>query len=160
MEIDPAAREMSDISLGELLGEVAEDSAWEAEMRHVRIVTRMEEPVVVRGDHEILRRAVENIVRNALRHAPEGSVVELGLEREGNSVHIRVRDQGPGVSEENLDQIFKPFFREDSSRNSATGGLGLGLAIASRAVNLHHGRLHAQNVNPGLLIDIELPVAA
>ncbi len=159
-EGDPAAREMSDISLGELLGEVAEDSAWEAEMRHVRIVTRMEEPVVVRGDHEILRRAVENIVRNALRHAPEGSVVELGLEREGNSVHIRVRDQGPGVSEENLDQIFKPFFREDSSRNSATGGLGLGLAIASRAVNLHHGRLHAQNVNPGLLIDIELPVAA
>lgn len=159
-EGDPASREMEDVALDELVREVAEDSSWEAELRHVRIVSRVDDSSVVRGDREILRRAVENIVRNAVRHAPEGSSVEIGLDKERGHAHIRVRDAGPGVAEENLEQIFKPFFREDSSRNAATGGLGLGLAIASRAVHLHHGKVRATNVHPGLLIEIELPVAA
>ena len=78
----------------------------------------------------------------------------------GESVRISVRDSGPGVPEELLVKIFQPFFRVDDSRDSSTGGVGLGLAIAYRAVSVHHGRLWAQNVNPGLNVWIELPVAA
>lgn len=159
-EGDPASREMQPVPLDELLNEVAEDTAWEAELRKVQIVSRIGEHAMVRGDRELLRRAIENVVRNALRYAPENSTVEIGMEASKDSARIRVRDQGPGVAEENLDQIFQPFFREDSSRNAATGGVGLGLAITYRAIHLHHGHVRAQNAAPGLLVEIELPVAA
>jgi two-component system sensor histidine kinase CpxA len=159
-EGDPAAREMEPVPLDELLREVAEDTAWEAELRKVRIVARIGEHATVRGDRELLRRAIENVVRNALRYAPENSTVEIGLESSKDSARIRVRDEGPGVAEENLEQIFQPFFREDSSRNAATGGVGLGLAITYRAIHLHHGQVRARNAAPGLMVEIELPVAA
>lgn len=159
-EGDPATREMEDVPIDKLLKEVADDSAMEAELRHVRIVSRIDEQTMIRGDSELLRRAIENIVRNAIRHAPEGTAIEIRLEREPGSALIKVRDQGPGVKEEHLTEIFKPFFREDTARTASTGGLGLGLAIAYRAINLHHGKVRAENVHPGLLVEIELPVAA
>ena len=68
---------------------------------------------------------------------------------------VSVRDYGPGVPEEALPRIFDPFYRVDSDRNRASGGLGLGLAIARRSVELHKGRLNAQNANPGLLVTIQ-----
>jgi two-component system sensor histidine kinase CpxA len=71
-----------------------------------------------------------------------------------------VQDSGPGVPAEMLDKIFQPFFRVDVSRTAATGGVGLGLAIAQRAVALHKGRIHAENAQPGLRVRIELPLAA
>jgi signal transduction histidine kinase len=159
-EGDPAAREMQPVPLDELLRDVADDTAWEAELRHVRIISRIGEHATIRGDRELLRRAIENVVRNALRYAPENSTVEIGLESSKDSARIRVRDQGPGVAEENLEQIFQPFFREDSSRNASTGGVGLGLAITYRAIHLHHGHVRARNAAPGLLVEIDLPVAA
>ena len=70
---------------------------------------------------------------------------------------VSIRDYGPGVPEEMLSSIFKPFFRVDSARDSASGGAGLGLAIAQSAIALHHGNLSATNMHPGLLVRIELP---
>jgi two-component system, OmpR family, sensor histidine kinase CpxA len=72
---------------------------------------------------------------------------------------ISVRDYGPGVPEADLPRIFLPFFRVDDSRNRATGGAGLGLTIAQRAVSSHHGRLVAENMEPGLRVTIELPIS-
>ena len=111
----------------------------------------------MRADHELLRRAVENILRNAIRHAPEGTAVEMTLDCQPSTVSISVRDYGPGVPEEMLSSIFKPFFRVDSSRDSASGGAGLGLAIAQSAIALHRGNLSATNMHPGLLVRVELP---
>lgn len=71
---------------------------------------------------------------------------------------IVIRDQGPGVPPESLGEIFKPFYRVEKSRDRTSGGLGLGLAIASRAVELHRGRMIARNTNPGLVVEIELPL--
>jgi signal transduction histidine kinase len=96
---------------------------------------------------------VENVIRNAIRHAPAGTAVEVTLD--GRS--IRVRDYGPGVPEDALGRIFDPFYRVDNDRNRASGGVGLGLAIARRAVELHKGAIRAGNANPGLLVEIELP---
>jgi two-component system sensor histidine kinase CpxA len=113
--------------------------------------------VTAQGDPELLRRAVENVVRNAIRHAPQQSAVEVSLENRGRSARIRVRDYGPGVPEEHLSRIFDPFYRVDTDRNRASGGVGLGLAIARRAVALHKGQIQACNAQPGLAVEIELP---
>jgi signal transduction histidine kinase len=103
---------------------------------------------------------VENVLRNAIRYAPEGTPIETRLESAGGMALITVRDYGPGVPADLLPKIFTPFFRVDVSRDNATGGVGLGLAIAQRAVHLHHGRLLARNMEPGLLVSIELPLVA
>jgi two-component system sensor histidine kinase CpxA len=100
---------------------------------------------------------VENILRNAIRHAAEGTPIEVALDGQTSTVSISIRDYGPGVPEEMLSSIFKPFFRVDSSRDSAGGGAGLGLAIAKSAIALHRGKLSAANMHPGLLVRIELP---
>jgi len=90
-------------------------------------------------------------------HTPQGTPVTVRAEREGSVVRITVRDLGPGVPQEELERIFRPFYRLDASRHAGTGGTGLGLAIAERAVARHGGRISARNMNPGLEIAIELP---
>lgn len=157
VEGDPASLNRAVFSLNELLQELAADGAIEADVRGCNVVVKAEEPILVRADHELLRRAVENVLRNAIRHAPEGTPIEIALECHSPALSVSVRDYGPGVPEEMLPSIFKPFFRVDSSRDSASGGAGLGLAIAQSAIVLHRGTLSARNMHPGLLVRIELP---
>ncbi|MCX6620812.1 MAG: ATP-binding protein [Acidobacteria bacterium] len=115
-------------------------------------------PVTVEADAELLRRAIENVMRNAIRHAPQGSIVEMRLNAGDGTANISLRDYGPGVPEEAIGRIFDPFYRVDTDRNRTSGGAGLGLAIARRAVELHQGALRASNAHPGLLVEIELPL--
>jgi two-component system sensor histidine kinase CpxA len=103
----------------------------------------------------LLRRAIENVVRNAIRHAPTNTAVEVSLMKDAG-VSVRVRDYGPGVSEEHLPRIFDPFYRVYTDRSRSSGGVGLGLAIARRAIEIHQGRITARNSNPGLLVEINL----
>ncbi len=98
-------------------------------------------------------------MRNAVRHAPRNTAVEIGLDLIGDVATISVRDHGPGVPDDSLDAIFEPFVRVEGDRSRASGGVGLGLAIARRAVGLHRGTITAQNAHPGLLVQIELPGA-
>jgi signal transduction histidine kinase len=102
---------------------------------------------------------VENITRNAIRYAPSGTDVEIELCVSGSEAAVKVRDYGPGVPEEKLSRIFDPFFRVEASRDSTEGGIGLGLAIARRAVNVHGGTLTAENANPGLLVVMRIPLS-
>lgn len=159
-EGDPASRNLQLVDLEELLLSVVDDCAIEADMRGCRIVLRGDPPEPLQGDPELLRRAIENILRNAIRHAPEGTQIEVQIERGVEGISLAVRDFGPGVPEEMLTDIFKPFFRVESDRSRAQGGVGLGLAIAQRAVTLHHGQLTAANRHPGLEVRMQLPVKA
>ncbi len=109
-------------------------------------------------DRELLRRAIENVVRNSIRYAQPETAVDVRIDRANDTARISVRDRGPGVPEEAIEKIFQPFFRVDGSRDSASGGTGLGLAIARRAVGVHHGDLWAKNAQPGLQVCIELPL--
>jgi len=145
------------IELGSLLSEIIEDCRVEAEARRCRL-TLLGEPTTLQGERELLRRAVENVVRNAVRHSPQDCTVEITFGADGNTARVSVRDYGPGVPEDALDKIFQPFFRVDDSRNRSTGGVGLGLAIAHRSVALHEGRIWAENKHPGLQVHIELPL--
>lgn len=146
------------VDLGALVDEVARDADFEARGSGSRVVAKIES-VIVDGDEEILRRAIENIVRNAIRFTPEGSEVEIAMERSAEQVTVRVRDRGPGVPEEALENIFVPLYRVDPDRDRRTGGAGLGLAIAERAVTLHEGVIGAENAEGGgLIVTVRLPV--
>ena len=115
--------------------------------------------VTVVGDPELLRRAIENVIRNAIRHAPESTAVEAGLEAADGRATVRIRDYGPGVPEEALPRIFDAFYRVETDRDRASGGAGLGLSIARRAVELHKGTIRARNAEPGLAVEMTSGVA-
>lgn len=109
----------------------------------------------------LLRRAIDNVLRNAIRYAPSGTEVRLDckVEKDLQRVVFEVSDRGPGVPESMLNDIFQPFFRTDPGRESDTGRTGLGLAIASEAIRLHDGTITANNRrNGGLLVIIALPL--
>ena len=156
-EGDPAARRSEPLRLHDVVGEVVESCGLEAEARQCRIVRTGTAEGVVRGDLELLRRAIENVLRNAIRHAPAGSEIDVRLERRDGVTHLSVRDTGPGVPEAFLPRLAEAFFRVDDSRNATTGGVGLGLAIAKRAVQLHQGTLVAENARPGLRVTLTIP---
>jgi two-component system sensor histidine kinase CpxA len=120
---------------------------------------------VVRGSPELIYRAIENIVRNAVRYTREQTVVELKLSCEKQvgaaMVTLDVSDCGPGLPESELENIFRPFYRADNARQRDTGGFGVGLAIANRAIRLHHGEVWARNrPEGGLVVSLKLPCQA
>ena len=159
-EGDPHALRRNVVRLDLLVGQVVEDSQIEAAAHQCSL--RYEKPgnVTVEGDPELLRRAIENVVRNAIRYSPHGSLVRVALESNGARAAVVVRDFGPGVPEEALPRLFDAFYRVDSDRDRASGGVGLGLSIARRAIEVHHGSMRARNAAPGLEVTIELPAHA
>jgi signal transduction histidine kinase len=157
IEGDPQAQRWESVDLEALVAELVADCRTETEPRacEVRVVGHI--VGAIDCDRELIRRALENVLRNAIRFSPEGSCVEVELRETPPLMSITVRDYGPGVAEEALERIFEPFFRTDESRAADGGGVGLGLSIARRAVALHGGRISARNANPGLRVVIELP---
>ncbi|KPG92654.1 histidine kinase [Pseudomonas sp. RIT-PI-q] len=109
----------------------------------------------VRGNLNTLAQALENILRNAIRHSPSGGVVSLGGRRDGDFWHLWLEDQGGGVAEADLERIFCPFIRLDGSR-PGDGGFGLGLSIARNAVQRQGGGLWAENTGEGLRLNMRL----
>jgi len=158
LENDPSQRRIERVKLDELVTGLVDDCSIEAQARGCALTLESYQPITVDGDGELLRRAIENVVRNAIRYAPPESKVEVALENGGGQVRVRVRDYGPGVPEAALAHLFDPFYRVEPDRNRGSGGVGLGLSIARRAVELHKGTLKASNAAPGLLVEIELPV--
>jgi signal transduction histidine kinase len=156
LEGDPGPSERVDLST--LLLSVAADARFEAAPAGLQIVADVPNDLVVNGVEWALRSAVENTLRNAIRHSDEGKTVTLSATRGDGEVRIVVRDEGPGVPEDHLERIFAPFHRVDESRDPSTGGTGLGLAIAARAILAHGGTITASNRQPhGLEVEIALP---
>ena len=158
-EGDPAGLAVEPVRLDELVRVILDDVHIEAERRGVALNPHIEE-AELDGNPELLRRAIENIVRNAIRYSPEGGKVDITLQRSHHVFRVAVRDYGAGVPEESLSSIFDPFYRVETDRGRTSGGVGLGLAIAKRAVELHHGQMRAANVRPGLRVEIDLPAPA
>jgi two-component system sensor histidine kinase CpxA len=152
-------------SLREMVEQVARDADYETPGRGCRVTADTEDEFLVQADPDLLRSAVENVVRNATRYTAEGTKVDVRLDRQqtanGGGIMIRVLDSGPGVPGEALQKIFEPFYRLDDARNQQTGGAGLGLSIAERAIKLHGGELRASNRKEGgLEVEIRIPAAA
>ncbi|HLK71941.1 MAG TPA: ATP-binding protein [Steroidobacteraceae bacterium] len=159
--LEDPARELvrEPVNLEELLEALVENARVEAEPRFVRVDLSVAQALTVAGDRELLFRALENVVRNALSHTPNGSAVEVSARAQGDDeVVIRVSDQGPGVPADLLERIFEPFFRVGKARDRASGGYGIGLAITARVVSLHSGAVCARNLPAGgLQVEITLP---
>lgn len=156
-EIDPTTLRKEIIDVESFLSDLADECRMEARQHGCELELRFESPGAVVGDAELLRRAVENPLRNAIRHNISGLPVEITCNGNAEFAVISIRDRGPGVPDSALQEIFKPFYRVESDRDRDTGGSGLGLAIAERAILLHRGSILAENVVPGLRIDIRLP---
>ena len=147
-----------DIDLGDLLADVVEDARFEAEAkgRRIELVNATEGRDRLHGQPELLHRAIENVIRNALHHTPEGSSVEVSLHEGGRGLLLTVEDHGPGVPEAELATIFEPFRR--GAHEQEANGYGLGLAIARRAIEAHGGAIQAGNrPEGGLRVTIDLP---
>ncbi len=155
------------LSLRELVEQVAHDAEYETPGRGCQVTALAADSAdefLVQGDPDLLRSAVENVIRNATRYTSEGTTVDVRLERQkaadGEEIVVRVLDSGPGVPDGSLQKIFEPFYRLDDARNRQTGGAGLGLAIADRAIRLHGGQLRASNRKEGgLEVEIRIPAA-
>jgi len=152
------------VSVARIVEELLPDMDFEAQGRncHVTFASDGSEGCRVLGSPELLGRAIENVIRNAIAYTAEGTTVEILLShrhRAGtNQVVLRVKDHGPGVPEAALKSIFHPFFRLDGSRRRSTGGSGVGLAITERAIHLHGGDVAARNAaQGGLIVEMRLP---
>ncbi len=144
-----------------LLDQLVADANYEAETQQCKVVLSAPEAVPFHGSQELLAQALENIIRNGLKYTAENSVVAVTLSVTAATLLLTITDQGPGVPEESLGKLFEPFYRVAAARDRQTGGTGIGLAIAERAIKLHSGTIVAKNrPEGGLLIEITLPIAA
>jgi len=142
----------------EIMDEVIRDCQMEADIRGCRIAVTGRLAGHILGNRELLRRAVENVVRNGIRYSPEKSTLDVTIAEDAGAATIAIRDYGPGVPEDALTRIFDPFFRVDEARDLMSGGSGLGLSIAKQAVQVHHGAITAENASPGLRVLITIPL--
>jgi len=149
--------EKNHVNLTKLVEQIAADADFEAKGKDkaVRIIENAE--CRINGSESLLRSAIENVVRNAVRYTGEKTTVEVALKNENGDALVTVKDFGSGVPESELENLFRPFYRVGEARERKTGGIGLGLAIAERAVHAHKGTIKARNTSDGLQVDIKLP---
>jgi two-component system sensor histidine kinase CpxA len=148
--------ERARINLKELVEDVAEDAAFEAEAKGKSVNVVKNDDCRVMGSETLIRSAVENVLRNAVRYTAEGTSVDVALASKNGKAVVTITDHGGGVPDAELTNLFRPFYRVSESRERATGGIGLGLAIAQQAVKAHKGTIAAANRNGGLAVEIVL----
>jgi two-component system sensor histidine kinase CpxA len=150
------------VALDRVVVEVAADADFEARSRNRHVRVTQADACAILGNRQLLRSAIENVIRNAVSYTDEGTEVQIALKKLSTNGHgaalISVRDHGKGVPEESLHNIFLPFYRVGDARDRFSGGSGLGLSITERAVRLHGGTVKAENCNDGgLLVELQLP---
>ena len=142
------------VSLNQLCRQLLPDAEYEAQQRDCTVILTEESQCTIRGNPDLLYRAIENVVRNAIRYTDPNTEVTIRISETAPDVThpdarhfaaIEVTDHGPGIPESDLVHIFRPFYRVDQARSSHTGGFGVGLAITERAVRVHNGTLRAAN---------------
>jgi two-component system sensor histidine kinase CpxA len=144
------------IDLAELVRDVAADADFEAQAKGKVVEVSGADKCNVLGSENLLRSAIENVLRNAVRYTADRTVVDISLTTKNGHAVIKISDHGGGVPEGELGNLFRPFYRVGEDRTRKTGGIGLGLAIAERAVKAHKGTISAANRNGGLQVEISL----
>jgi signal transduction histidine kinase len=150
--------EKQEIDLADLLQQIVYDANFEGQQKQCLVHLETADNLLAKVDPVLIRSAIENVIRNAIRHAPEQTTIDVRALREANRVQIIIEDSGPGVPESELDKLFEPFSRVAKARDRASGGFGLGLAITGRGMLAHNGQVHAENrPEGGLRIRLLLP---
>ncbi len=159
LESGMTALQKEPVDLNELLQELVEDANFEGLADDIKVEYKPNAPIIVAAQADLLQRAIDNIIRNAVKYAPKSTTVELttAVNQANKSVVLSVQDAGAGVKEDELEAIFKPFYRANATET--VQGYGLGLAIAKQIIESHAGTVTAENImNAGLQVIIVLPV--
>ncbi len=160
LESGATALKKEKVELSHLLKNLVADASYEASEHNIVLKHTVQSNLIMEGDAELLYRAVENIVRNAIKYSDSDSEVSIGLFKSQSQkmVRLSVSDEGNGVPESELDAIFQPFMR--SSHAKSKDGYGVGLAIAKQIIEAHGGKIKATNLKPkGFQIQIDLPTS-
>lgn len=147
LESGNTSLQLTDVDLTELLYSICEDAQLEAQSHCKQLRTELSDVSLIQGDSALLYRACENVIRNAVKFAAENTVISVKLTQPEKHILLTVSNMGDGVKEEDLPDLFTPFFR--ANRSCSSDGVGLGLSIAKRAVEAHHGSIQAANLKSG-----------
>ena len=159
MEEENPALQMQDFSFSKLVDETAQSFQSLALAKGKRFSASVAPGLRVKGDEKALGKLVSILLDNAMKYSPENGTVDLALERAGRSARLIVRNCTPPMEKGNADRLFERFTREDRSRNSESGGFGLGLAIAKAVTEAHGGTIHAESEDgSSLTVTAELPL--
>ncbi|MCB5186828.1 HAMP domain-containing protein [Methylobacillus caricis] len=150
LEAGIGSESSDNISLTDLLAEIVQDANFEAQAVGSSINFQASNEVLMQGHYELLRRAFENIIRNALKYNHPGESVEVSISKnDQHEILVEVRDHGPGLPEDEIRNVFQPFYRVPGADKPGNVGYGLGLAIAQRAIERHHGNIVLKNCQDG-----------
>ncbi|HEY4728839.1 MAG TPA: ATP-binding protein [Actinomycetes bacterium] len=148
------------VDLGAAVAEASDDFVVPAAARNIVLDRAIARGVTVTGDRDALKRAVANLLENAVRLAPEASRIRLATGSEGDRAWVAVADEGPGIAPEDQPHVFDRFWRADKARSRADGGTGLGLAIARSITRAHDGVIAASSTgHDGLQVRVSFPRA-
>ncbi len=150
--------ELSEDSLSDLISDALESFHLLGKKRDISVRGEVEGEVVVKMNAQKINRVLGNLLSNALRYTPDGGSVCVRVAETGKYVQVSVQDSGPGFNPDDLERVFEKFYRGEQARSRATGGAGLGLAIAAGIVDGHNGRIWADNApEGGAVVTFELP---
>lgn len=134
----------SRLNISELVSQIADEFYPVFKSHHLKLNLTVSHPALfVMGDGNLLARVFDNLISNAIKYSQEGKAIDIQISHDEPSVTIKIINDGPDLSREELDHLFEKFYRADSSRSSHTGGTGLGLAIAKSIVEMHNGEIFA-----------------
>ncbi len=154
----PFAREAFD--LDEVIEEVVRDASFEGAAKNCNINLQRTANVLVNGNRDLVRSAIENVLRNSVRYSPQNAPIDVSVTRAQSGLAIVIRDRGPGVPSGDLERIFEPFYRVAESRDRDSGGEGIGLAITAQVMKTHGGSAKAANIQGGgLEVRLNLPAS-
>lgn len=159
METGVEYGQQSDVDVSNLIDDIVEDARFEADYKSVSIDLQQNADITLHGQQELLHRAIENVIRNAIKFSEAGDTIHISSQADAanKNLIITVEDEGPGAKEADLARLFRPFFR--SHQTQRRDGIGLGLTIAQQAVVAHKGEIHAVNRSErGLRMEIKLPI--
>ena len=157
-ELDPSLAFQGNVNITQLLTHICDDLNFSHPTSQLALSINTTENLSLMANEQLLRSAIENVLKNAQYYHQGEKPIDVTIALEKNTIIIRCCDQGPGVSREKLEEIFKPFYRISEARERTSGGHGLGLAISKRAIELHNGKIFAQPQQPrGLCVVISLP---
>jgi signal transduction histidine kinase len=161
LETGQAQLALEAVNLNDLLSDVLESMQAQAGAKGVSLKGIFYEDLpIIKGEMNKLQRVITNLVQNAIRHTPSGGSISLATQVAPEGVQVEVTDTGEGIAPEDLPHIFEQFFRGEKSRSRETGGAGLGLAIARRIVEAHHGRIWVESrVGQGTRFSFVLPTS-
>jgi two-component system OmpR family sensor kinase len=152
--------EKDSFELDEVIEEVVRDANFEGAVKHCSVNVQGAAKAAILGNRELLRSAIENVLRNAVRYSPTETPVDLSVARARTGLEIAIADHGPGVPPADLERIFEPFYRVAESRDRDSGGEGIGLAITAQVMKAHGGFARARNTPGGFEVRLSLPDSA